>query len=415
MIQPVQITPSLLAAFAAALGGGLLVGIERERSKGSGPGRAVAGIRSFALAAAAGAAAQAVGQPWLVAAGAALIAALTGITYWRQRTDDPGVTTELALFLTYVLGVAAVGDAQLAAAGFVVVAVLLASKTRLHRFATEVLSGSEIRDGLILAAAALVFWPLIPDRPVALLAGTNPHHLWRLVVLLMALQAIGYIAVRSVSARIGIVLAGLASGLVSSTSTVAAMGARARRQPQLAAACAAGALSSNTSSMLLVFPVATAIHAPVLAVIWPALLAGMAACLAAVAFNARGPADEGGASASPGPVFNIGQTVGFALFLTALTGIVALVTQRYGTTAAGAVAALTATVDMQASIGALFSLAAHGELGDGAIMQPLLAVLSANMGCKVLIAWVTGGRAFGLRMAAGLLGTLAAMWATLLL
>ena len=50
---------SMLVGFAAALGGGLLIGIERERRKGTGPHRAPAGVRTFALAALAGAGAQA--------------------------------------------------------------------------------------------------------------------------------------------------------------------------------------------------------------------------------------------------------------------------------------------------------------------------------------------------------------------
>ncbi len=43
--------------FAVALGLGLLIGLERERSKGEGPTRRPAGIRTFALTALLGAAA----------------------------------------------------------------------------------------------------------------------------------------------------------------------------------------------------------------------------------------------------------------------------------------------------------------------------------------------------------------------
>jgi hypothetical protein len=44
------------AEFAVALGIGLLIGLERERHKGSGPGREAAGIRTFALVSLLGAA-----------------------------------------------------------------------------------------------------------------------------------------------------------------------------------------------------------------------------------------------------------------------------------------------------------------------------------------------------------------------
>ena len=39
-----------MAVLASALGCGLLMGIERERRKGDGPFRSLAGVRSFALA-----------------------------------------------------------------------------------------------------------------------------------------------------------------------------------------------------------------------------------------------------------------------------------------------------------------------------------------------------------------------------
>ena len=53
--------PQLLG-LAVALGAGLLIGLERERRKGDGPLRRAAGIRSFSLAALAGALAQALGR-----------------------------------------------------------------------------------------------------------------------------------------------------------------------------------------------------------------------------------------------------------------------------------------------------------------------------------------------------------------
>lgn len=393
----------------------MLIGIERERSKGSGPSRSLAGVRTFALAGAGGAVAQALGQPWLVVLGAALIAMLIVVAYWRERSDDPGITTELALFITYVLGVGAVDHAQIASGAFVVVAVLLASKTRLHRFATQMLTEGEMRDGLILASAALIVAPLIPNQQLPYLANANPSHLWRLVVLLMALQAVGYVALRVTGARVGLIVAGLASGIVSSTSTMGAMGVRARKQPELAAGYAAGALCSNISSMALLVPVALAIYPPILASIWPTLLAGMAAGLIVALLLARTKMETDTADVRTSPVFSVGQAVGFAAMLTALTGAIAFATDRYGSAAAEIGAALAATVEMQAAVGSLFSLAAGGRLDAPGIMMPLLIALSTNIVCKGLIAFAAGGVRFGLLTSIGLLATIAALWASLLL
>lgn len=393
----------------------MLIGIERERNKGTGPSRELGGVRTFALTAAGGAFAQVIGQPWLVVLGAALVAILIAVNYWRQRSDDPGVTTEIALFTTYVLGVGAVEHAQLVSAAFVAVAVLLASKTRLHQFATQVLTEAEMRDGLILASAALIVAPLIPNQELPYLANANPSHLWRLVVLLMAIQAVGYIALRAAGARVGLVVAGLASGIVSSTSTMGAMGVRARNQPELVSSYAAGALCSNISSMALLVPVAATIYPPILMMIWPTLLAGMGTGLVIAVLFARKQIDGASMDAHTEQVFSIGQAVGFAAVLTALTGAITLATERYGMAAAEIGAALAATVEMQAAVGSLFSLAAGGRLEVSDVMLPLLFALSTNATCKALIAFVAGGVAFGVRTSIGLFCMIGAMWATLIL
>ena len=97
-----------LMSLALALGVGLLIGVERERRKGHGPSRQFAGVRTFTLAALLGAGAQLLDQPWLTVVAASLVATLAVVSHLRGRGTDPGVTTEMALFLTFMLGVLSV-------------------------------------------------------------------------------------------------------------------------------------------------------------------------------------------------------------------------------------------------------------------------------------------------------------------
>ncbi|MFO0482451.1 MAG: MgtC/SapB family protein, partial [bacterium] len=125
-----QATPWL--GIAVAGGAGLLIGLERERRKQQ-PGHvAFAGVRTFTMAALAGAIAQALAQPWMVVAGSLLLGALITVSYRRSSRRDSGATTELALFVTYLIGVAAIAQPMLAAGVSVAVTALLASRTRLH-------------------------------------------------------------------------------------------------------------------------------------------------------------------------------------------------------------------------------------------------------------------------------------------
>lgn len=404
-----------LLGFATALGGGLLIGIERERRKASGARQALAGVRSFALVALAGAGAKASGEPYLVAVGVALVGLLVALSYWRNRQRNAAITTELALLVTYLLGVMAIPHPMRAAGGSVVVTILLAGRQALHEFSVDTLTEVELRDGLLFAAAALILLPLLPDQSVAWLPGVNPRRLWKLVVLFMALQAAGYIALRAAGARVGLAVSGLAAGFVSSTGTIAALGSRARKEPALRSACVTGALFSTVATVVLLGIVTLAVWPDALPQLLPSLGGALivVVSVAAVSLLRRsGPAEP---SPSPGRAFNLLHAVGFALLLTGVTGAVSLVGQYLGSTAAGAVATVAGAFDVHAAAASTLAMAAGGSIPTTAVLLPVLAALTANTGAKLLAAFVGGGPAYGLQVGAGLLATLGAAWLPVLL
>jgi uncharacterized membrane protein (DUF4010 family) len=408
------LSETILLGFAAALGGGLMIGIERERRKGKGPKRALAGVRTFALAALAGAGAQALEQPLLIAAGAALIGALATVAYWRNRTSDPGVTTEMALLVTYLLGVMAVLHPILAAGGAVVVTILLAGRDALHKFSVDTLSESELRDALVFAAAALILLPLLPNRSVAGIAGANPRRLWELVVLFMGLQAVGYIALRAAGPRLGLALSGLAAGFVSSTGTIAALGVRARKEPTLRAACVAGALFSTVATMVLLGVVGLAVCPPALPILAPSFGLALLVILVLAGLSLWRQRGRTVPTPTQGRAFNLFHAVGFAGLLAGVTAVVSLASQYLGGTAAGTAATLAGAFDVHAAAASTLSLAAGGKMPLTAVPMPVLAALSANTASKLGAAFVAGGRSYGIQVGVGLILTLAAAWIPLL-
>lgn len=403
--------PGLVTGFLVALGSGLLIGIERERRKGTGAHRALAGVRTFTLVAMAGALTQALGQPGLVAAGAALVLALIAIGYWRDRSRDPGVTTEIALFVTFLLGVTAIAQPAAAAAGAVVVAALLAARSRLHRFATEVLTEGEMRDALILAGAALVLLPLLPDRPQPWLGGLDPQRVWALAVLIMALQGAGYIAQRWLGAHRGLALAGLASGFASSTAVIGALGLKQRGGHGNPDASVAAALFSTMATFIQSAILAAAVHWPALALLGPALAAGLAATALAAGWFFLRARDGGKVGAREGRAFSPWQAIGFALALAVLGALAGLLNEHYGSGAVQAGAALAGFGDAHAAAASALALVADGRLDTAAAVMACLLAISTNTASKLAVAFATGGAGYGGRVGAGLLLALAATWA----
>jgi uncharacterized membrane protein (DUF4010 family) len=395
--------------FALALGCGLLIGIERERRKGTGPQRQFAGVRTFALVALVGATAQALAQPLLVFAAALLVAGLCIASHRRDQSDDPGVTTEVALFVTYLLGALALQHPTVAAAVAVGVAALLAARTAVQRFSTQTLTEREFRSALVLAAAGLIVLPLAPNQPMAWLGGVNLYTVWQLVVLIMLVQSGGHVALRLLGPRMGLVLSGLVSGFVSSTATVAAMGARARQQPALTMVCVCGALLSTVATSLQIAMISLVIQPSLLWILAPALGCAFTASLVVSALAFR-RSDSAPAALADNPAFSLWQCVTLALLLSAVSALVAWVQAAYGTQATYAAALVAGLADAHSVAAAAMSLAAQDASQTGLLLPVVLLAFSSNSLSKVVVAFASGGLRYGSLTAAGVVVVAVASW-----
>ena len=249
-----SIDTALIPALLAALGLGLLIGAVRERQHKD----PMAGVRTHALVALLGVIGLHI-SVWALMLVLVLMLGLIWISYWRQSKEDSGLTGEIALLLTCLLGALCLSQPALATASGVVVAVLLYAKASLHRFTKEILSETEVHDGLILLGSALVILPLLPNTAIGPYAVLNPTTIWRLVVLIMLISTIGHITLRLIGNRWGLALAGFFSGYVSSTAAVAGFGERVREQPEMLRSCVAAALLANLASVSLFVPILLAV------------------------------------------------------------------------------------------------------------------------------------------------------------
>ncbi|HEY8539022.1 MAG TPA: MgtC/SapB family protein, partial [Steroidobacteraceae bacterium] len=147
---------------AVALGSGLLIGAERERSKGTGPQREIAGVRTFTIASLLGVFSALTESVALIVAFALLIGAIAIAGYIQTRSEDPGITTEVALLATFAIGVLSAERPEYSGAAAVLVTVLLAARPWLHDIVKSRITDREMHDGLLLLAAALIVLPMLP-------------------------------------------------------------------------------------------------------------------------------------------------------------------------------------------------------------------------------------------------------------
>jgi len=400
-----------MAVLASAAGCGLLMGIERERRKGDGPDRALAGVRSFTLASLSGAAAALAAMPALVLLGAAFVAALAVVAYARDRSGDPGVTTEIALLLAYLIGVTCARDQLLAAALAVVVTALLALRDALHQFSNQWLQPGEVRSGLVLAALALLVYPLAPDAP--LWQGVlNPKVVVRLVIVLLVIQSLAHLARRLMQARHAVALSAVASGFVSSTATIGSLGMEVRAGHATARPHAGAAVLSCVATMVQIVVVAATVQPQWITRLWLPALAG--GCVAAALGwwgvglgSARHDAGQGLREPMhlppDTPMFKLRDALLIAALLTGIQVGVHLLTAWQGDAGMLAGALLAALADVHAATAAVLVQGEPQSPSGPAIASALMAALLVHAGSKCAVALASGGWRYALAVAPGVL------------
>lgn len=396
---------------AVALGIGLLIGIERERRKGDDPSRATAGVRTFTVVSLLGAVSMMVGETVLLAVATAGVAVLAAIGYARTLKQDPGLTTEISMLLTLLLGALAMREPPLAAALAVGVAILLAARQRMHHFVRRVLTEQELNDALVLAAATLVVLPLIPDRHIGPYAAINPRTAWTIVVLMLAIGAAGHIAMRTLGPRFGLAAAGLASGFVSSTATIGSMGERVRGNPALMVPAAAGAVLSTVATILQMVVILAAASIDALhALALPLLCAGITAVAYGALFTLRTANHNAPENTDHGRAFSPSTALLFALAISGVALLSATLVDWLGTAGLIAAAALTGFADAHSTTASAASLVSSGTITTTQAALPILLGLTTNTVSKIVVAFASGGRRFAMQVVPGLLLTVAAAW-----
>jgi uncharacterized membrane protein (DUF4010 family) len=339
----------LALRFAAALGLGLLLGIERERKRDA--ELFFGGVRTFALIALLGAVGafmeRELNQGWLIIAAFVALSALVIVSYATTAArGELGITTEISSMLAFIVGALCgwqyVGVASVAT---VVCLLLLTFKDFLHRLARRV-ELADIEATLTFAVISVIILPLLPNQnfgppPLDVI---NPYKIWLMVVLIAGLNFLGYVLVKVLGNEHGLALTGILGGLVSSTAVTLSFSQRSRREPEMSSAFVLAIVIAWTIMFLRVVIMVGIINRALAASLAVALgcmaLAGLLVCLALW----RRRAHETGVVAAGANPFELGEAIKFGLLFGIVT-IVAKAAEVYlgatGLYLAGAVAGAT--------------------------------------------------------------------------
>lgn len=394
---------------ATALGVGLLLGLEREQSKAERGGNQIGGVRTYPIVALIGALATLLepSSMWLPLVALLGVFALVAISYHHDviHDADHGMTTEISVIGTYLLGALAVSRGVvepmadrllLVAAIGVAMTFLLSSKEWFHTVAAKV-SRADFYATVKFLIVAVIALPLLPNRDLGPLQAINPRTLGLLVVTISGLSFLGYVAMRWLGARRGLLLGAALGGLVSSTAVTLSFARRAKESPALAPV-AAGAIAVAWTIMLARVCVVVALIDPVLLRTLGIPIGGMLlATLIGLALTFRRGSDEQPALDLKNP-FELGSAVKVSLVF----GLVLLVSRAaieyVGDRGLYLASALGGTTDVDA-VTVSASKLATSEIAPPTATVAISIAIVVNTLVKTGLAAVVGGSALGKRVA----------------
>lgn len=372
---------------------GILVGIEREHWRSD--KKILAGVRTFAITCMTGTIATILTDytgTWILGMTSLLVVFASAALIYSANVlkGRSGLTTAVALFCTYLLGIVVAFELYLVAiVTALILTFLLIEKKPLHSFA-EHLSERDINSALKFLAVAFVLYPIMPEEPIFGILRLKSAIL--IVVLVSFISFVSYLALKRMGPSAGIPYSGLFGGFISSEATVAALSGLSKKRPGLSDSIHIGAtlsvvsmIISNTLIALIADPSAetASLMAP------PFIIMGIIAIIiVALKWKKTEIIEE---TIDIGSPFALGPAFRFGAVFTILL-VVANFANEYGGAEGTYITALGGIVSSSAVTASVAALAFSGNLStqtaaETAILAGLISTLN-----KIFYIKITGSR-----------------------
>ena len=365
---------------------GFLIGIEREKTKGTG----AMGVRTFTLIAILGSLCGWSREIWLMAASSLFVLGLVLSSYFRATgpgiQKELGLTTEVAAGVVFALGYIAHRDPALAGLLGCFVALLLFWKTPLHRF-TSTVRPRELEAALLLLLLGISVLGFLEDKVIDPWGLFNPRKFGMVILLVAAIEFSSYLAVKFIGPGKSPIVVGFFAGLVSSTALLLTSARAAKKNPNAWTQHLITVAVGKVASLLLLVVVVGVVSADLIGL--TALLVS-GAVLVGILTTAL---FLGNSSTASTPIevrspLDILGVLRLSLFLAAILAAVGLAQRHAGDLGRETAAFIGGLFELQGVSLATATLHERGQLEINPTLVTLeLAVIASLVG-KIVISWV---------------------------
>ncbi|CAM1333644.1 MgtC/SapB family protein [Tenacibaculum aestuariivivum] len=241
------IGPYMLGVLIAT-GLGLIIGLEREFDRLQEKG--FAGIRTFPIVSIIGFSIGSLAQQfslWLVVLSLGCFILFLALYHFSQEKEayGQGLTTNLALIATCILGImVSVTLYREAVATAVIIVTLLSLKTK-FRLVISNITSEELFAFIKFSIIALLILPFLPNKNFGPNELINPFEIGSIIVIVSFINFIGYFLVKFVGSKKGIIITAILGGLISSTAVAWNYASRSKDAPELSKKYSAGIIIAS--------------------------------------------------------------------------------------------------------------------------------------------------------------------------
>jgi uncharacterized membrane protein (DUF4010 family) len=369
--------------FAVALGLGFLVGLERESTKIEHQKLVFGGVRTHPLISLFGfgcAWLYQIGATFMLPAGLGAMIVLTGIAYYAKISAERyGSTSEVSALLTFITGALAFHvDIWAAMAMGVFNTILLSEKSRLETY-VENLNKVEFLATLKFLLVTVIILPVLPDQSYTRFQ-LNPTHIWEVVILVSTIGFIGYFLSKRFGEKVGLWLAGLLGGVVSSTAVTITSGRLARSAPSRGPAALQAAILASSVMYLRILVLVAFLNPLFVPVLWWRLV--LLACAGfALSFHRGGKDVAGETKDLPGlqNPFEITPALLFAALYVVLIVVTTAVKNALGDAGLLGLAAVVGVTDIDPFI---LSVVRQESAAVGIAVSAMILAMMSNTAAK---------------------------------
>lgn len=384
---------------------GLIIGLERGwQVRQLGDNQRIAGMRTYGLIGLLGGVCALLLPTlgaWLALLGLLTVVIGCGLSVWlaQRWQGEFGLTSSVAMVLTYLLGLMSVLQSPSEAVACAVLAALLMGLKGQIQQGMLFLSETEFHATLRFLLISLVLLPVLPDAEMGPLDAFNPFKIWLMVVVIAGISFSGHFAVRLLGTRAGLVLTSMLAGLASSTALTLQFARLNKEQPGLERLLATGILLAGATMWLRLLVLVLLIHGE-LAMRLAAPLLLLAAIVYGFAFwfwRQREETSDNPVQPETRNPLDLATAIKFGLLLALIGFMATLLQSKVGNSGVYLLALVSGITDVDAITLSLAQLS-HKELALEVAARGILLAGLVNSLVKGVLALVIGGRSLGRRV-----------------